>query len=190
MYVYDRGLNTIASSATMDDDEKIVIPVVEGQTYYVDVVETSVVPTGDYEIYIDTDVVMVPRKPVKETKVTRDVNCTKVGSLLIRADLDRIADAGIPILAPAELIPGNPGYAVQVEIFSFAGNYGQTTIAEPVSFDNTLFRVDLSTTQALPEGKYFVTASIIVSDESEFGGFGYGKRSAALVLNCKPIQSL
>ena len=185
MYVYDRGMNTIAAATSLTDDETIVIPVVEGETYYVDVIEVSVVPTGDYEIYIDTDAVMVPRKPVKETKVTRDVNCTKVGSLLVRADLDRIAAAGIPILTPAQLNDGDPGYAVRVEMLAFSGNYSQTAFAEPVSFSNTLYRLDMSTLNALPEGKYFVTASVVVVDDSEFSNFGSGKRSSALVLNCK-----
>jgi len=191
--VVDGGGATLASSSSTTDDEQVVIPVVGGETYFLELTLWDD-PDGRgnfYDLQITNQPAPVPAAVALDSaddtgsSAADAVTAEDQARIFIAADLADFANQGIDILTPAEVAANEPGAAVEVFVNGLAVGF-----AEPVAgTNNTLFAYtlapgDLSTTFAPVGGgggANQVTAAVRVFD-------GQTPQADGRTLAAEPLQ--
>ncbi|MHC4399105.1 MAG: Ig-like domain-containing protein, partial [Planctomycetota bacterium] len=139
IFVVDSGGNFIAGSASIDDNEKIVIPVVAQEQYFLQVVLDDGLENGFetlYDLEIENFAAPVPRAPVLDPNddsgmLNSDlVTFVDDARIFIVADLDEFASEGVPILSAAAAKGGVTGVRV-----GFADPFGASANLFQFQFD-------------------------------------------------------
>lgn len=152
------------------DGERLVVPVVSQQVYYIRVSGTNpLVDTNNYNLEIENFKAPVPT--VVDLQTASDSgrsdadNITNIRTSVIeiQADLNALANEGIVILTPAQALAGNvSGAAVEIFLNNVSIGFG-TVIA---GTGNTLFRFTFPAAGfgALLEGVNKITAAVRIFD--------------------------
>ena len=190
--VHDTSGDVIATSTrttvqTGSSIEKVVIPAVQGQLYFVEVLDpnapNTVAPQSLYDLTIVNRAAPVPfgldlqAASDSGRNDADDVTNDSTPTISIRADMVDAAASGIALLAPVDVAAGLPGYAVAVfDNGVFAG------YASPVAGSNgTVWEITLAS--PLSDGTHSITAKVRVFDSAIPPANGFGGESASLLLN-------
>lgn len=126
--VLDGEGNVIAASESTDDKERVIMPVVSQERYYLRVYGVDGA-TNAYDLEIENFAAPVPDAvvldPAHDTGASNSDNVTsdQLARVFIEADLNDFAAAGISILGPTEVAAAEPGAAVQVFVNGVALGY-------------------------------------------------------------------
>lgn len=149
--VLDSRGNILDRSETPTDDERLTMPVISQQIYYVEVFGFEGA-TNRYDLEIETTPAPVPSAVVldaqDDTGLSNDDNVTNRATprVLVQADLRQFLGFGIPILDAAGAAAGSEGAAVEVFV-----NGNSVGFADPV-VDATLFALRLQPGQLTDTG--------------------------------------
>jgi hypothetical protein len=170
--ILDTNGNLIADSASITDNERLVIPVVGQETYYVEVNGFGD-DTNCYDLELENFAVPIPQAPVlhpdDDNGISDDDNITDVTDpvVLVQADLAGFEQMGIRILSAAEAAAGVTDGAA-VEVFVNGESQG---FADAVGSSSTLFEFELSSL-VLQNGLpitggtlNFITAAVRIFDQ-------------------------
>ena len=147
--VQDLNGNAIGSSTTTtNDEERVQIPVVKGQIYYLKVFGKTGTEINTYEMSVintpapvPTAVVLDPTDDSGKSDLDQVTFRTNSIHYFVHADLTDFADAGITILTPAQAAAGvTPGAAVQV--FDNGTSVGFASAV--AGTDNTIFEINFN----------------------------------------------
>jgi len=141
----DPSGDLIASSTSADDDERIRVPAVQGQAYFLRIFGATGFAVNVYNLEVANTpaplVDAVVLDPTSDTGTSSSDNVTSLATprVFLEADLSGFNAAGIDILDPAEVLASEAGAAVQVFVNNVAVGY-----ATPVAgTDFTLFEFTL-----------------------------------------------
>ncbi|HEY6563003.1 MAG TPA: right-handed parallel beta-helix repeat-containing protein, partial [Pirellulaceae bacterium] len=161
--VFDMSGDLIAESASLDDDENLILPVIGQQMYFIQVSgEAGAVNTYDLEIenFPVPTPTAVRLDPASDTGMFNSDQVTNdtTPRLLIQADLTDYLASNITLLTAAELTAGNvPGAGIQVNIVDITTGTETTVFANPVGTSGTLWD---AIPPALAEGTDLVSARV------------------------------
>lgn len=180
--VLDINGNVIGSSTTTNNEERVQIPAVQGQVYYLKVFGATGVETNSYDMSIINTPAPSPKTPVLDPDndsgaSDQDLITQQRQSMhyFIHADLAHFADQGITILTPAQAAAGvTPGVAIEVfdnDVpmgFASAVLGTSNTIFE-ITFDGNISKFPVGPANAAGPLGYqgflnFVTAAVVVYD--------------------------
>jgi hypothetical protein len=191
----DAAGNTLAtgSQATSQpgsSTETLAIPVVLGETYFVEVLNpngtTTFPPQSVYDLTIVNRAAPVPfgldLLASSDTGRSNTDNETSddTPSILIRADTVDSASMGIDLLDPAEVAAGEDGYAVA----AFANGVFAGYASEQAGTSGTAW---VFTFPPLPDGTHSLTAKVRVFDGAAPQANGFGGESAALTVTIDTV---
>jgi hypothetical protein len=189
LQVLDIFTNVVAAASVMTDAEKAVLPVVAGETYYLEV-SGAAGAVNNYTLEIETFEAPVPDSVVLDPNddtgwsIWDNITAEPEARIFIEADLYAFADAGIDILSPAEVAAQESGAAVAVSV-----NGNMVGYATPIAgTNNTLFEYtfepgELSTTfmpVSSGGGENLVKAAVEVFD-------GQGNQARGRTLLSEPL---
>jgi hypothetical protein len=139
MRVLDGNGNLIASSTSVTDDERIAIPVVSQEQYFIQVYGVNEA-VNNYALEIENFAAPVPDAPWLDPRddtgisTSDNVTAENEARIIIEADLAGFT-GNIPILSPEDVTAGASGAAVRVIVNGSAVGY-----ATPIAgTNNTLF---------------------------------------------------
>lgn len=120
--VYDVNGNLIASGTSADNDERIQIPAVQGETYFLRVFGATGPVINEYDVTVTNTAAPIPSSmvldPTNDTgRSDQDQVTFETTGLryLVHADLAAFAAAGVTVLTAAQASGGvTPGVAVEV----------------------------------------------------------------------------
>ncbi len=165
--VLDMSGDVIASSASTDDNENLVIPVVSQQMYFVEVLGVMGA-INTYSLEIENFPAPVPTAVRLATAsdtgmMSNDqVTADDTPQFLISADLSRFQSEGITLLDAAQAAAGNiPGAGVQVTIIDVDTGNAAIAFADPIGPTGRLWSLN---SPLLTDGDYLVTAATVMVD--------------------------
>ena len=147
--IRDVNGNVIATAASTDDNEQLVLPVVSQRTYYVEIFGANQA-TNAYALEIENfaapvpDFVDLPARSLDDPTILNDTGISQSDDvtnrvqpdIVIEADLFEFAQEGITILTAAQVAQNVSGAAVEVFV-----NGQSVGFADPIAATgNTLFR--------------------------------------------------
>ncbi len=168
--------NLIAESVSETSDERLVIPVVGQQTYYIRVFGATEEVTNRYDLEVENFPVPVPHvvrlTPESDTGWVDDdaVTADPTPTILLQADLDEFLRRGLALLEPVDPSTDNahlpPGAGLAVEVFITDTVTGEQTMgyASRQGASDSLFAFTPLEETALTSGLYTVTAAVRVFD--------------------------
>ena len=173
--IIDVGTQT--NIAPQIDNEKIVIPVVGQETYFIEVF-SAVGHTNCYDLEIENFAAPVPSgvhlDPASDSGTLNNDHITNDDTprFIVQADLTGFNDMGISILSPTEadaMLAGTgttPGAAVEVFATNSTTGASVRGFADQIGASTLLFDF---TPAAIAEGVYFVSAAVRIFDGQQDG---------------------
>ncbi|MEX0784630.1 MAG: Ig-like domain-containing protein [Dehalococcoidia bacterium] len=163
----------------------VTVPVVQGQTYFVEVSNptspASIPPQSTYDLSIVNTPAPVPfaidlvAGSDSGSSNTDDLTNDNTPTVRLRVDVADAAAAGISLLSPADVTAGDDGYAVAVfadgSFVGYATSLGGNDAVWEFTFPGPL-----------SDESHFITARVRVFDDATPGADGLGGESAALIL--------
>lgn len=180
--VDDRWGNQIAIANGQASDERLAIPVVSQQTYYIRVFGAAGTVTNRYDLEVENFAVPVPEvfrlTPQSDTGWRDDDAITADGTptILIQADLEDFVGHGLQILEPTDpaadnsTLPAGAGLAVEVVLTHTVTGNRLVGFASSLDDEGALVSFTPRDPDALESGLYAVTAAIRVVDATTPGG--------------------
>lgn len=180
--VDDRNGNPIATVNTSTDDERIIIPVVSQEKYFVRVSGANGTVTNTYDLEIENFAAPIPEvvrlTPETDSGWQYDDAITRRSrpTIVVQADLVDFLQSGIPWRQPAnadvdnQTLPAGPGMAVEVTVTSVATGATIVGYASAIGAPGQLFRFTPLENQTLLHGEYVASATVRIFDGATQGG--------------------
>ncbi len=175
--VRDMDGNVIAESLSATDNEKVVIPVVTQEMYFIEVVGAGDTVFNSYVLEVENFEAPAPAfvdlTPASDTGASNSDNITldNTPTFLVQADLTNFRDMGITLLDQGTIDPNNDGDAADATddgagVFVTLVNINDGTTVE--GFANQLgpggFLWSFTPAAPIPAGDYFVSAAVQMVD--------------------------
>lgn len=180
--VWDEDGDLIDSSASMTDNEQIIMPVVTQESYFL-----RVVGFGDDKNHYDLEIenfateppIFVALDPASDTGMFGNDNFTNdaTSTIFVIADLSTYPGMGISVLDAADVAAGADGAAVEVFVSGTSVGFADLV----VNTDSTVFEYTFTPGQ-LGEGLNFITSAVRVFDGAMPSNTGRTRLSSPLLL--------
>ncbi|MDA1013550.1 MAG: Ig-like domain-containing protein [Planctomycetota bacterium] len=168
LHVFDRNGNLLGQSLTVTDDERVIIPAVAAEAYFV-TVTGPVGSTNPFDVQFQGIPAPVPGGvdliAASDTGISDRDNITfdTTPTFQIQADLTACETAGIHILSAGEATTGlTSGAAVRVHITNRVTGAITSGFANRLNSSSALF--EFTPSAALPQGQYLVAAAVQIFD--------------------------
>lgn len=188
MQIVDMSGNVIDDATSMDDGEKIVIPVVNQEMYFIHVFGVDGA-TNEYALEIETFAAPKPAQPdlasASDTGMMNDDNVTadSTPTIFVQADLADFGAMGIPI----DQGVGTPGAEVVVSATSLQTGAVVALLADRVDSGTPNNNLWDATFAALPNGEYFIEAWVRIEDGQAPPAVSRGMLSEPLTITIDTI---
>ncbi len=152
--VRDANDRVISTATAQDDTERLVLPVVAQESYFVRVTSADGSVT-DYSLEIENFAVAPPTSidlpAVDRNRVLNDTGISQTDNItsrlqpeiVIQSDVNSLVQSGLTPLTPAQATAGNvPGFAIEVFV-----NGSSIGFAEPIANSSGLFRFTFAANQ-------------------------------------------
>jgi hypothetical protein len=191
--VRDIDNNIVTSSNSTDDDERLVLPVISQEAYFLRVFGANG-NTNGYSLEIENFAAPIPiaidlaAADDTGTNDTDNVTSVAAGTITMLADLSDFDDMGIEILSPQVVDRSHAGAAVEVFVQGQSRGFA-TTIA---GTNSTLFTFTFAPGNPefpgnLSEGLNFVTAAVRIFDGKRPRMSGRSQMSQPLLITLDTV---